>query len=37
MLTGLGNAGLGGSDEKVTLGQLSLSRLCVRPLYEIKI
>ena len=34
MLTGLGNAGLGGSEEKVTLGQLSLSLLWVRPLYK---
>ena len=36
MLTGLGKAaGLGGRDEKVTLGPFSLSRLCVRPLCQI--
>ena len=33
-LTGLGKAGLGGREEKVTLGQLSLSLLWVRPLYK---
>ena len=36
MLTGLGKAaGLGGRDEKVTLGPFSLSRLCLRPLCQI--
>ena len=34
-LTGLGNAGLGGSEEKVTLGPPSLSLLAVRPRYII--
>ena len=34
-LTGLGNAGLGGSEENVTLGPLSLSLLAVRPRYKI--
>ena len=34
-LTGLGNAGLGGSEENVTLGPPSLSLLAVRPRYII--